>query len=72
MNYHTTHNYEDHIGFGGIITDYDFGGYKTLSQIAEDIISDRNFDEFCKRTSENRERAKKSKQLKKHGESYAL
>lgn len=58
-NYYTPSNYNaDHTTFGGIIYEYDFGGYTTMSDVISDIITARKFDEKCKKTSINLQKGK--------------
>lgn len=61
-NYYTTSsNYADHTRFGGNIYNYDFDGYTSMSDIATRIISDRKFDEQCKKNIEQRNKQKNFK-----------
>ena len=56
-NYYMTENYEpNHSTFGGIVYNYDFDGYTSMSCIADRIISDRKFDEQCRKNSKNRKK----------------
>ena len=57
--YYKTGNYKtDHTTFGGIIYEYDFGGYTTMSDVISDIITARKFDEKCKKTLINLQKGK--------------
>ena len=61
-NYYTIGNYKpDHSTCGSEIDNYDFGGYVSMSSMAESIISDWKFDEDCKKNAENRDRNKNYK-----------
>lgn len=61
-NYYTTSsNYTDHTRFGGNIYNYDYEGYNSMSDIASRIISDWKFDEKCRKSAENRDRARNYK-----------
>ena len=61
-NYYTTpSNYTDHTTFGGVIYNYDFDGYSSISDIASRIIADKRFDEQCKQDAANRDRNKNYK-----------
>ena len=53
-----TKHYEDHTRFSGTITNYSFDGHTSITDIAEQINSDRKFDERCRRNIEIRDRAK--------------
>lgn len=45
-NYYTaSSNYADHSTFVGIISNFDFEGHHTMSDIASRIIADMKFDE---------------------------
>ena len=58
-NYYTTGNYKpDHSTFGGVIYNYDFDGYVSMSDMAERIISDWKFDEERRKDVLNRNRNK--------------
>lgn len=58
-NYYTTpSNYADHTRFGGNVYNYDFDGYTPMSVIADRIISDRKFDDKCRKLEENNKRTK--------------
>lgn len=46
----------DHSTFGGEISRGDFDRYHSISDIAEHIISDKKFDEQCRRDIETRNR----------------
>lgn len=48
--------------FGGILSNYSFDGHSTMSEIANNIISDLRFDERCRRNVELREKAKLGKE----------
>lgn len=53
--YYKTRNYNtNHSAFGGLIYNYDFDNYISMSNIAERIVSDSKFDKQCKRNIENR------------------
>ena len=59
-NYYTTGNYKpNHSTFGGKIYNYDFNGYTSISDITERIISDRKFDEQCRKNIQNRKKGEK-------------
>lgn len=58
-NHYTTSNYADHSTFGGNVYNYDFEGYNSISDIAARIISDKKFDEKCKKNTLYRDRSKK-------------
>lgn len=61
-NYYTaSSNYADHSTFVGIISNFDFEGYHTMSDIASRIIADMKFDERCRRDSVNRDESKNYK-----------
>ena len=60
-HYTTSSNHTDHSNFGGYVYNYDFDGYTSMSDIAARIISDRKFDEKCKKSAENRDRTKNYK-----------
>ena len=47
--YKTPINCTDHTRYGGEITEWDFNGHPTLSDIAKDIARDKKFDENCRR-----------------------
>lgn len=57
-NYTTERFNVDHSTFGGEISNYDFDGHPTMSDIVSKILSDLRFDEQCKKNIENRERSK--------------
>lgn len=59
--YTTTRNYADHSTFGGLIYNYDFDGYNSLSSIAERIASDWKFDNTCKQNALNCNRTNNKK-----------
>lgn len=48
-NYYTSSNYTDRTTFGGNIYNYDFDGYNSIADIASRIITDRKFDERCRK-----------------------
>lgn len=53
-NYYTTRNYKpNHSTFGGDIDKYLFYGQPTMSDIANRIVSDWEFDEKCKKNIED-------------------
>ena len=53
-NYYTTSNYKpDHSTCGSKIYNYDFDGYVSMADMAERIISDRKFDEKCRKLANN-------------------
>ena len=58
-NYYTQRNCTDHSTFGGLIYNYDFDGYNSMSQIADRIISDQKFDRYCETQAKLRERSQK-------------
>jgi len=49
----------DHTTFGGIISNYDFDGHPTMSDMASKIVSELKIDEQCRKNIENRERGKR-------------
>ena len=58
-NYYTTGNYKpDHSTCGSKINNYDFGGYVSMADMAESIISDWKFDEERRKDVLNRNRNK--------------
>ena len=58
-NYYRTENYKpNHSTCGSKIDNYDFGGYVSMSDMAESIISDWKFDERCRKNLLNRDRNK--------------
>lgn len=59
--YTTTRNHADHSTFGGLIYNYDFDGYNSLSSIAERIAADLRFDNTCKQNALNRNRTNNKK-----------
>ena len=53
-NYYVTEYMKpDHSTFGGKIYESDFDGYTSISSIASRILSDRRFDNQCKRCMNN-------------------
>lgn len=44
--------------FGGLIYNYDFDEYTSMSDIASRIVSDMQFDKICRQNEENRDRKK--------------
>ena len=49
-NYYTTENYKtDHSTCSSVIYNYDFDGYVSMTSVAERIISDWKFDEYCRK-----------------------
>lgn len=60
----TENIYNTNNTFGGKLSNYSFDGHSTMSEIADDIISDMRFDERCKRNIELRETAKMRKESK--------
>ena len=61
-NYYRTGNYKpDHSTFGGVIYNYDYDGYVSMSDMAERIISDWKFDEKCRKNAESRDNNKNYK-----------
>ena len=49
-NYYRTGNYKpDHSTCGSVIFNYDFDGYVSMTSVAERIISDWKFDEYCRK-----------------------
>lgn len=60
-NYCTSSNYTDHSTFGGTISNYDYDGHPTITEIAERIMRDVKFDKQCKRNAEIRDRNKNYK-----------
>ena len=60
-NYYTTGNYKpDHSTCGSKINNYDFGGYVSMADMAESIISDWKFDEQRRKDIETRKRGNKN------------
>ena len=60
-NYYTTGNYEtDHSTCGSKIYNYDFDGYVSITDMAERIISDWEFDEQRRKDIETRKRGNKN------------
>ena len=60
--FYKTGNYKpDHSTCGSKINNYDFGGYVSMADMAESIISDWKFDKDCKKNAENRNRNKNYK-----------
>ena len=58
-NYYRTRNYKpDYSTFGGVIYNYDFDGYVSMTSMAERIISDWKFDEERSKDVLNRNRNK--------------
>ena len=52
--FYRTGNYKpDHSTCGSKIYNYDFDGYVSITDMAERIISDWEFDEECKKNREN-------------------
>jgi len=49
----------DHSTFGGIISNYDFDGHPTMSDMASKIMSDLKFDWQCKKNIVNGGKNKK-------------
>lgn len=59
-NYYTTpSNYADHTKVSGLVYNYDFDGYTSMSVIADRIISDMKFDEKMRKLGENNKRKQK-------------
>lgn len=44
----------DHSTFGGIIYDYDFDGYLSMSDIAKRIEQDKKLDKLCRKNANKR------------------
>ena len=60
-NYYTTGNYKpDHSTCGSKINNYDFDGYVSITDMAERIISDWEFDEQRRKDIETRKRGNKN------------
>ena len=60
-NYYTTGNYKtDHATCGSKIYNYDFDGYVSITDMAERIISDWEFDEQRRKDIETRKRGNKN------------
>ena len=59
-NYYTPSK-PDHTTFGGLIYNYDFEGYNSVSNIASRIITDLKFDNKCRKLGENHKRIKSNK-----------
>ena len=60
-NYYTTGNYRtDHSTCGSKIYNYDFDGYVSITDMAERIISDWEFDEQRRKDIETRKRGNKN------------
>jgi len=56
-DFYETENFNaNHSTFGGIISNYDFDGHSTMTDIASKIASDSRFDEQCRKNAENRNR----------------
>ena len=53
-NYTLSSNYTDHTTFGGLVKEYDYDTYLSMSEIASRIIEDWEFDEQCRKNAENR------------------
>ena len=64
-NYYTTGNYKpDHSTCGSKINNYDFGGYVSMADMAESIISDWKFDEQRRKDIETGKRGNKNAKIK--------
>ena len=60
-NYYITGNYKtDHSTCGSQIYNYDFDGYVSITDMAERIISDWEFDEQRRKDIETRKRGNKN------------
>ena len=60
--YYRTGNYKpDYSTCGGVIYNYDFDGYVSMTSMAERIISDWKLDEQCKKNAESRDNNKNHK-----------
>ena len=60
-NYYRTGNYKsDHYTCGSVIYNYDFGGYVSITDMAERIISDWKFDEQRRKDIETGKRGNKN------------
>ena len=60
--FYRTGNYKpDHSTFGGTISNYDYDGHETMSDIVAHIVSDWKFDEQCRKNALNRDRNKNYK-----------
>ena len=60
--FYRTGNYKpDHSTFGGTISNHDYDGHETMSDIAAPIVSDWKFDEQCRKNALNRDRNKNYK-----------
>lgn len=55
----------DHTTFGGYVNNFDYNGYNSMTDVAEHIVSDWDFDRRCMWNVETRELAKKNKSVKK-------
>lgn len=60
-NYYTSSNYNDHTTFGGYVYNYDFDGHISISDMANRIISDKKFDEKCRKLGEDNKHKKNNK-----------
>lgn len=58
MKNYNTQTYRNPAAFSGIINFYDFGGYRSLTDLADQIIQDMKFDERCKKAADNRDKYK--------------
>ena len=53
-NFYIIGNYEpDYSTCSSLIYNYDFDGYVSMKDMAERIISDRKFDEKCRKLTKN-------------------
>ena len=51
-----TKNNHDHSEFGGIINNYDFYGYTSVTEAAKKIVSSWSFDRSCKYKATHRKK----------------
>ena len=60
--FYRTENYSvDHSTFGGTISNYNYDGHETISDIAAHIVSDWKFDAERRKDVSNRDRNKNYK-----------
>lgn len=61
-DFYSTGTYKhDSTTFSGLIYNYDYDGYNSMTDIAGRILSDMRFDKKCKLFAEKRNRNKKYK-----------
>jgi hypothetical protein len=51
----------DHTAYSGSIYNYDFDGRTTMGDVIARIISDRRFDDYCRKNSKKKEIMKNGK-----------